>query len=110
MEIQAVLRILRLTVTDRTVFVLLEPLKVLFESIQWVEFSRFDSVGKLCPKPKSSALDSTLEVSVTNKEKYKQKYGNKRPDGKTLNKNCWYMDCGYCLKYKTRCFKCNTND
>ena len=110
MEIQAVLRILRLTVTDRTVFYLLKPLKVLFESIQWGGVFPFDSVGKLCPKPKSSALDSTLEVSVTKKEKYKQKYGNKRPEGKTLNRNCWYRDCGYCLKYKTKCFGCHTND
>lgn len=70
----------------------------------------FLSTGKLCPKPKSSALDSALEVSVINREKYKQKFGNKKPDGKTLNKTCWYRDCGYCLKYKTKCFGCHTND
>ena len=67
-------------------------------------------MGKFCPKPKSSALAITLEVRVINRDKYKQTYGNKRPGGKTLNKTCWHKDCGYCLKYRTKCFGCNTND
>lgn len=67
-------------------------------------------MGKFCPKPKSSALDSTLEVSVINKEKYKQKFGNKQRSGERANKTCYYRDLNYCHKYKTRCFECHTND
>ena len=45
-------------------------------------------MGKLCPKPKSSALDSALEVSVINREKYKQKFGTTKPEG-TLASDTW---------------------
>ena len=54
-----------------------------------------------------------LKVAIArymNKEKYKQKFGKVEPKEIKKNKTCWYKDCGYCLKYHTKCFNCHTND
>ena len=45
-----------------------------------------------------------------NKEQYKQKFGKAEVKETKKNKTCWYKDCGYCKKYRTKCFNCHTND
>ena len=58
----------------------------------------------------TSVPDVKGDLQYMNKEKYKQKFGKVEPKEIKKNKTCWYKDCGYCLKYHTKCFNCHTND
>lgn len=52
-----------------------------------------------------------------NRKDYINKFGatkvstrKQNKSAKRKNKKCKYKDCGYCLKYNTKCFNCHTND
>lgn len=45
-----------------------------------------------------------------NKEKYLKNFGKAQVGNKKKDKKCWHKDCGYCTKYRCKCFNCHTND
>lgn len=45
-----------------------------------------------------------------NKEKHLKNFGKAQVDNKKKDKKCWHKDCGYCTKYRCKCFNCHTND
>lgn len=108
--VQTVVRILRLTARDKTHFDKAQTSYVIFLRYSVAEFSETVSTGKFCPKPRLQLRIARKEYIYMNKEQYKQKFGKAERKESKKNKTCWHKDCGYCLKYRTKCFNCHTND
>lgn len=98
------------TARNRTTFLVARTIKVFFSSICRQNFPDLFYRENSAQSLKVQLRIQHMEVSIINKEQYKQKFGKVEADKKSKNKKCWYKDCGYCLKYRTKCFNCHTND